>query len=411
VFPDKRTGAEPLKFLFTSSFYPPYHLGGDANHVKYLAEELSKRGHEVHVLHSLDAYRVKRKEKRTQVEYDGIITHRIETRFSRSAYEAYLLGSSCRINQRFRNLVKEVEPDVVHHHNISLLGYRILEKQGGYLNLYTAHDYWLICSQANLLRRDLQVCETASCRFCGLTNRRPPQMWRLLAGFENTVRDIDVLIAPSEYTKQKIASRFHMEAATIPNFVPKPPQQIGSSQFSSFLLYAGMLEKHKGVLSLLEAYRKVGKRINLKLVIAGDGTLGPKVEKLIRQYGLSDVVFPLGWLKHERLYALLRDASALVIPSICPENAPLVALEALSVGTPIVGSNLGGLPEIVSKLHPGLVFSWGSDDDLVRAIGFCLENSNKLSERAREVYLEGFSAEAYLDLYSRLLAHPSVPNS
>ena len=45
----------------TSTFYPPYHIGGDAVHVKYLAEELAKRGHEVHILHSIDAYNVKRK--------------------------------------------------------------------------------------------------------------------------------------------------------------------------------------------------------------------------------------------------------------------------------------------------------------------------------------------------------------
>ena len=52
---------ETLKILFPTSFYPPYHLGGDATHVKYLAEELAKKGHEVHVLYSLDAYQIKRK--------------------------------------------------------------------------------------------------------------------------------------------------------------------------------------------------------------------------------------------------------------------------------------------------------------------------------------------------------------
>ena len=51
---------DSLKFLMTCSFYPPYHVGGDATHVEYLAKELAKRGHEVHVFHSLDAYKIKR---------------------------------------------------------------------------------------------------------------------------------------------------------------------------------------------------------------------------------------------------------------------------------------------------------------------------------------------------------------
>ena len=54
---------ETAKILMVSTFYPPYHLGGDAIHVKYLADELSKAGHEVHVIHSLDAYNLKKNEK------------------------------------------------------------------------------------------------------------------------------------------------------------------------------------------------------------------------------------------------------------------------------------------------------------------------------------------------------------
>ena len=51
---------ESLRFVMTTSFYPPYHLGGDAVHVYYLANELAKIGHEVHVIHSIDAYNLKR---------------------------------------------------------------------------------------------------------------------------------------------------------------------------------------------------------------------------------------------------------------------------------------------------------------------------------------------------------------
>ena len=68
--------------MITSTFYPPYHLGGDATHVKYLAEELPKRDHEIHVMHSLNAYRAKRTNFRfvkKEPEKDNIFLHRIES--------------------------------------------------------------------------------------------------------------------------------------------------------------------------------------------------------------------------------------------------------------------------------------------------------------------------------------------
>ena len=73
---------DTLKFLLTSTFYPPYHLGGDAVHVSYLAEELVKRGHEVHVLHSLDAYIIKRGHTDLGRESNNVHAHVIRTPFS-----------------------------------------------------------------------------------------------------------------------------------------------------------------------------------------------------------------------------------------------------------------------------------------------------------------------------------------
>jgi glycosyltransferase involved in cell wall biosynthesis len=138
---------ETLTFLMTSTFYPPYHIGGDAVHVKYLAEELAKRGHEVHILHSIDAYNVKRKKIPAQTETNGVYIRQVKTHFNYTSYAAYFSGNSSKISKQFENLVKEIKPDVVHHHNISLLGYNLLKKQRNYRNIYTAHDYWLICQQ------------------------------------------------------------------------------------------------------------------------------------------------------------------------------------------------------------------------------------------------------------------------
>ncbi len=394
---------ETLTFLFTSSFYPPFHIGGDAVHVSYLAKELAKRGHEVHVLHSLDAYRVKKRPLPTARESNNVIRHPIETTLSLSAYAAYVLGGSGSISRRFSALIEEVRPDVVHHHNISLLGYDILLKRGDYMNIYTAHDYWLVCPQSNLLRRGGQVCETASCTFCGLYYKRPPQVWRHLKRFRNAIKDIDILIAPSNYLKTRITSRFPIKAVTIQNFAPTPPRRIDSSGFLNFLMYAGVLEKHKGIIPLLDAWIELAKHTGLKLVIVGDGMLKQEVHELIKKNGLESIVFALGWVDSCRMYALLKDANALVVPSISPENAPLVGLEALSVGTPVVGSNRGGLPEIVSKLDRRLIFSWEDSRDLVTVASFLQQNYDELRKRANKTYRQYFSPEVYLASYMKLL--------
>lgn len=392
---------ETLKFLFTSTFYPPYHIGGDAIHVKYLAEELAKRGHEVHVMHSLDAYKVKRrKDPLVRVEVHGIYVHTLKTPLNLSPYITYVFGNSSPILKKFDKLVKEVKPDVVHHHNISLLGYGLLKKRGDYLNFYTAHDYWLICQRNNLLKSDLEICNGGSCFLCSLRNGRPPQLWRHLKEFKKAVESIDVLIAPSNYVKNKILKHFDIRAVTIPNFAPEPPNFIEPSDFSDFFLYAGVLEKHKGIMNLMSAYKEISDKIDSKLVIVGSGSLETEIRKYIKRSRLENKVILLEWINHASLYRLLKDANALIIPSICPENCPLIAVEALSVGTPIITSNKGGLPEIVEKIDKGLIYSSIGE---LRLILLNFDKSKYPPHAVKAVYEKHYSPRVFLEKYLSLI--------
>jgi len=381
----------------TSTFYPPYHLGGDAVHVKYLAEELVKRGHEVHVLHSLDAYRVKRKSLREKAEINGVHIHTIKTRFNLSSYMAYVFGNFSPILRKFEELVKEVKPDVVHNHNISLLGYGLLKKRGNYLNLYTAHDYWLICQQNNLLKNGSEICDDGSCFLCSLRCGKPPQLWRHGKEFRESVENIDILIAPSNYVKNKISEKFNVKVVTIPNFVPEPPNHIEPSGFSNFFLYAGVLEKHKGIINLINVYKEISGEIDAKLLIVGTGSLRDKIKRTIKRNGLETKIALLGWIDHSLLYQLLKDANALIMPSLGPENCPLIALEALSLGTPIVASTKGGLPEIIDK---GLIYN---TTDELKQILLNFDKSKYPFYTVKNIYKKYYSPEAYLGKYFDLI--------
>jgi len=400
-------GMESFKFIFTSSFYPPYHIGGADIHVYYLAEELVKRGHEVHVLHSLDAYRVKRGKEQFEATKSGAIVHQIETPFSVSSYATYLLGASRAVTRHFANLIKQVRPDIVHHHNVSLLGYDILARRGNYVNLYTAHDFWLICPNSTLLRRGLQPCVSASCVFCNLSFNRPPQLWRYKEAFGNAIKDLDVLIAPSSYAAEKIAGKLNINAIMIPNFVPNPPASIQSSGFSNFFLYAGRLENYKGVLQLVEAFKQLDRRPNFRLVIVGTGSLEGKMRQWIERNGLSNRISQFGWMHQSLLYEFLNDAEALIVPSISPENCPLIVLEALSLGTSVIASRMGGLPEIINKVDKHLLFQ--SCDELVEILSH-FQGKDHLSHRAKQVYQEYYSPDVFLKKYLALVKERSAAN-
>lgn len=401
---------ETLKFLFTTSYYPPYHLGGDAIHVKYLAEELQRKGHEIHILHSLDAYNVKRKNTPKSNRNEGIYTYPVKTQFSSSSYAAYMLGNSQVITKKFDDLLKEIKPDVVHHNNISLLGYNLLKKRSNYINLFTAHDCWLVCQQNNLLKNGAELCKRQPgqyCFSCALKLGRPPQIWRSSQRFKRAIKDIDLIISPSNNIRKTLLKKIDVNNVTLPNFVPSPPEKIASTSPSNYFLYVGMLEKHKGIRNLLEVFNEL-KDGNPHLIIVGDGSLKKNIIEYIQNNSLESAVSYMGYLEKKDLYPLYRGATALVIPSICAENSPLTALEALSVGTPVIASNFGGLPEIVGLIDRNLIFdSWISLKNILSSF-----KKDSLSRFiVQDIYEKNFSSKRYIERYLGLIRSLKCNNS
>jgi glycosyltransferase involved in cell wall biosynthesis len=161
-----------------------------------------------------------------------------------------------------------------------------------------------------------------------------------------------------------------------------------------------MLEKHKGILNLLDLFKELRNDLNAKLIIAGGGSLKYYIQDFIAKNSLHDLISFVGFVDDKKLYSLYANALAVIIPSIWPENAPLVALEALSVGTPVIASNNGGLPEIVSKIDRKLIFS-----NQTELINLLIGNSEiQFSrERLKEIYERDFSPKAYVTRYLEII--------
>jgi glycosyltransferase involved in cell wall biosynthesis len=393
---------ETLTFVMTSTFYAGKGIGGDANHVKWLSEELTSLGHEVHVLFSKDAHDCKNKGLIRESEACGVHLHPIDSPLNLSAYMSYVMGKSGFVDSKFNQLIKEAKPDVVHHHNISLLGYGILKKRSDYLNIYTAHDYWFICQQSNLLKNRLTPCDSQSCFTCSLHYKKPLQIWRRSNGLLDAINELDILLAPCNYLGNELSKKLDVKVSPLPNFVPKSGVLEDFLVFSNFFLYAGMLEKHKGIMNLISVFKDIQDKTDARLLIVGSGSESQKIRNFVKINKLEGRIVMLGWVDKNYLLSLIKNANALIMPSIWFENCPLIALESLSLGTPVISSNMGGLPEIVGKINFNLVYE---GIDQLKQIVLNFDKTRYCPEEIKKVYFDNYSPNVFIDKYYELLEH------
>ena len=391
---------ETLNFLMTTSFYPPFHVGGDAVFVKYLAEELVKQGHEVHVMVSIDAYLLKKRRRLKEYTKDsGVIVHNLKSPCGIiSPLSAYVLGSSHWYGERFSELLRKLKPEVVHHHNISLLGHPFLRKRGTYISIHTTHDFWLICPSYDLTKKNGRICARKGCFLCTLSRRRLPKFWRYSKSFKNEVYDPNIIISPSEFFKRILEEAIQRRIIHIPNFVPYPPESGPCADLSGFFLYAGRIDRGQGIPTLLNIFGNA--EVDSKLVLVGTGNLSGYLTEFVKREGLQDKIVYLGWVRDEELHRLYKCALATINPSELPANFPLVALESLSNGTPVIAPNMGGLPEIVEKVDANLIYSSVSE---LKQILLEFERSKYPSEKIKSVYEKYYSPQAHLKSYFRAI--------
>ncbi|HUL40027.1 MAG TPA: glycosyltransferase [Methanomassiliicoccales archaeon] len=385
---------ETKRIIMTSTFYPPYHLGGDATHVRALREELQRQGHEVHVLHSLDAYRWKRGEVAGEPEAQPGI-HTVQGRLGKwSAVGTYLSGRNRAAERELERLVKEVRPNWVHHHNVSLLGAGVLRERD-VPSVYTAHDYWLICPRSDLMYLARETCTKRRCTLCSLATRRPPQVWRYW-GMRGALSSIDLAIAPSRFMAGQLRSFLGIEAEVLPNFAAAPDH--APKKPEGYFAFVGVLEKNKGLDLLLEAFKE---RAGPGLHVMGRGTLEPLVREA--ELATSGRISYKGFLEGRALWEEMSGSQALVCPSTGNENSPLACIEALALGVPLVVSSKGGLPELVQDPECGTVASLDARG-LAKALAIMSDPvaREQLARNAFIKYQANHQPGGYVDRYLRL---------
>jgi glycosyltransferase involved in cell wall biosynthesis len=180
------------------------------------------------------------------------------------------------------------------------------------------------------------------------------------------------VIAVSHFIKRKMVNSGY-DAGNIEvlhNFVAVPwkaddaalRRQDGMPVF----VYSGRLQPNKGVQWLLRSLARTTQPS--RLIIAGSGTMAGRLKTLAVTLGLSDRVSFVGWLNGEALAAVIKSATAIIVPSLWPEPFGLVAIEAGAAGKPVIASSTGALPEIIDPDKTGLLVQPGDERAMSAAI-------------------------------------------
>ncbi|MDH3314533.1 MAG: glycosyltransferase family 4 protein [Gammaproteobacteria bacterium] len=394
--------SESLRFCLVTTFYPPYHFGGDAIFVQRLAHAIAARGHSVDVVHSVDAYRLSRSAPRDgYTETQGVRRLPLQTPVPfLSTLFSHQFGSPGPYHRRLREILGSDRYDVIHFHNISLVGGPEVLCYGDCVKLYTTHEYWLVCPTHVLFKFDREACRSKECLLCTLRARRPPQLWRSTARARRCVARLDRLLIPSRFAMQRHSDEGILAAMEVlPHFVPVPREEPrrADGRDGSFL-FVGRLEKLKGLQDLFPMLRAFPQA---HLRIAGTGTYEAELRRMASD--LPNVGF-LGQAQPSRVAELYREALAVVVPSLCYEVFPLAAAEALAHGVPVVARRIGALAEIVEESGGGLLFESIAEcrsamEQLLASPALRCE----LGDRGRRFALEQWTEEVHLERYLELV--------
>lgn len=360
-------------------------------------ELLLDNGHEVVTLSRKDSRITKTRAKEYFIEYSDLFLDRL---YSFNA-KRQLVG-----------IIEREKPQVAHLHNIvGGITFSILPVLKKYRIpiILSIHDYRLHCPVCNFSRRDNRICEKCSGRKyynCILGNCSPNGILRSIAiSVESYLRDlllpfskyVNQFIFVSDFSRRKffqIDANLFKSCSMIYNFTEINEL---STENEGYFLFFGRLTKDKGLLTLLKAFRLLP---NAKLKILGEGPL-----KNLLTEQCPDNVELLGFKSGAELNEIIRKAYFVVVPSEWYENNPMSIVESFAAGKPVIGSDIGGISELIIDGINGYKFTVGDHTSLQKKllISQNLTDSGykQISEAAFNFAKNNFSKEVH---YNKLLA-------
>lgn len=380
-----------MRILLVNKFH--YRKGGAETYYLTVGSELERMGHEV-------AYFSMRHPDNLPCEWDKyFVTQREYNNVKNSlkaARDGMALIYSPEAKRNFQALCEEFRPDVVHLNNVhrqitlSILDAPYL-RENEVPVFYTAHDYVTVCPGYLMLDGDGRVCdaclEDGRYRHC-IENRcvKGSRAKSALAAMEasfnrahKSSRRIDRVIAPSRFMRSKLIEGGWPEDKVVflQNFADDAILDRAANagadatdRENPYLLFFGRLSAEKGVDTLLRAFDAALPSLpqNMRLVVVGDGPDAADFKALASSLGCASRIEFAGYQTGGALQAYVEGASLAIASSRWRENMPYSIVEALAAGTPVIGTDIGGIPELVDEGKTGFICEPGGVQSMADAI-------------------------------------------
>jgi N-acetyl-alpha-D-glucosaminyl L-malate synthase BshA len=362
--------------------YPTY--GGSGVVATELGMELARRGHQVHFITYAMPFRLDRFQ-------ENVFFHEVEIpSYPLMEHQLYTLALAGKII----DVVKYEQIDILHVH------YAIPHAVSGYLAKQIVQQTHPIKMVTTLHGTDIT-----------LLGLEPTFLPLIRFALEQS----DTITAVSNYLREKTVQSFTpgRDIKVIPNFVDTTVYQRNNEQRELIrsriakegefvLLHTSNFRGVKRVQDTIRVLDEVRKNIPARLVLVGDGPERVDAERLSRELGVSDYVTFLG--KQTALPELLSAADVFLLPSQS-ESFGLSALEAMSCSVPVVASNVGGIPELITHGENGYVAELGDVSRMARYVVELLTNTKRLSAfsaKAREAAVRLYDVNSVVPMYEEL---------
>lgn len=415
-----------MRILLVNKFH--YRKGGAETYYLTVGSELERMGHEVAYFSMRHPDNLPCRWGKyfvTQREYNNVKNP------LKAARDGMALIYSPEAKRNFQALCEEFRPDVVHLNNVhrqitlSILDAPYL-RENKVPVFYTAHDYVTVCPGYLMLDGDGRVCDACleDGRYrhciegrCVKGSRAKSALAAMEASFNRvhkSNRRIDKVIAPSRFMRSKLIEGGWPEGKVVflQNFADDAILDHAANagadatdRESPYLLFFGRLSAEKGVDTLLRAFDAALPSLpqDMRLVVVGDGPDAGEFKELASSLGCAARIEFAGYQSGRALQAYVERASLAIASSRWRENMPYSIVEAFAAGTPVIGTNIGGIPELVDEgktgfiCEPGVVPSMA--DAISRGTNAFLDQAaySRLQFNCRSYVMENCSRENFMN--------------
>lgn len=393
-----------MKILMVNKFLHPN--GGSETYIFKLGDYLKKIGHNVE-------YFGMEHEGRIVSNSAGMYTEDMDFHTSsklRKLTYPFKTIYSKDAEKKITAVLNSFEPDVVHLNNFNyqltpsiIYAVKKFEKKAGkkIKILYTAHDYQLVCPNHMMMDSSGNICEDcADGKYFNCTKKgciHSSKAKSLIGTLEATLystmktyRYIDCVICPSEFMKTKIELNPTLKgkAIALHNFIDEVEKSDVLKK--DYVLYFGRYSAEKGIKTILKTQ-------GIRYVFAGAGELEKEIDS---NPGIENVGFKTG----EELRELISGAVCSVYPSVWYENCPFSVMESIMYGTPVIGADIGGIPELIDDGKTGFLFEAGNEKALEKAITKITTNpalAKKMSESCLDTKFD--TVDEYTEKYLKII--------